>query len=306
MGDAMRECERGRAMWKSTWMRLVAGAVAMLGMVLAGPAGASTFSAVVLDGGNLSSCTPLGPSPASGSWTNSSNGFGSSSALAVAGAGVVHGTATAGTNGNAVSGTNSISACFRAEAVIDDVVISGPGSTVSVQVSGDLSGQVDTDATNASWGVVFVYASLEIGEVTESGIVYDGSTLVAFDPGAYTAPTSAVIDTTLTTNSIMVSTGTTLVVRMVLIGSVHSSDNLAAGSGFATADFSDGLSFSTSGPVFTLPAGFTANSADADIVDNQFGAPPAVPSLGGPAVALLAALVAALGARASRTLTQNV
>ena len=220
----------------------------------------------------------------------------SSSALAVAGAGVVQGTATANSSGNAVSGTNSNGGCFRAEAVIDDVVISGPGSTVSVQVSGDLSGQVDTDASNSSWRVVSLYASLEIGEVTESGIVYHGSTLVAFDPGAYTAPTSAAIDTTLTTNPITVSTGTTLVVRMVLIGGVSAQDNLATGSGFATADFSDGLSFPTSGSVFTLPAGFTANSADGDINGNQFQALPAVPLLGGPAVAVLVALLAALGA----------
>jgi hypothetical protein len=188
--------------------------------------------------------------------------------------------------------------------VIDDVVISGPGSTFSIQVSADLSGQVDSGAYNPTQGVVLVYALLQIGEVTQNGITYHASTLAIFDP-SYTAPTSAAIQTTLTTNSIILSTDTTLAVRMILTAVVRAEDNLAGSGAFATADFSDGLTLPTGGPVFTLPAGFTANSADGDIVDNQIGAPQAVPALGGPALALLAALLAAVGGGVCPTLARN-
>jgi hypothetical protein len=82
---------------------------------------------------------------------------------------------------------------------------------------------------------------------------------------------------------------------MVLKAGVGAMDNLAAGSGFATADFPDGLSFPTSGPVFTLPAGFTANSVDANIVDNQLGGPPAVPAMTGWGRAFLGLVLAGLG-----------
>ena len=44
----------------------------------------------------------------------------------------------------------------------------------------------------------------------------------------------------------------------------------ATGGAFATADFSHTLSFPTVGPVFDLPRGYTVNSVDGLIVNNQF------------------------------------
>ena len=44
----------------------------------------------------------------------------------------------------------------------------------------------------------------------------------------------------------------------------------ATGGAFATADFSHTLSFPTVGPVFDLPSGYTVNSVDGLIVNNQF------------------------------------
>jgi len=46
------------------------------------------------------------------------------------------------------------------------------------------------------------------------------------------------------------------------------------GSAEANTDFSHTFSFTTSGPVFNLPIGYSANSADAYIVNNQVGAVP--------------------------------
>ena len=62
-------------------------------------------------------------------------------------------------------------------------------------------------------------------------------------------------------------------------------------------DFGGTLTFAQGTPVFDLPPGYTADSIDGNIVDNQFVGPPTVPMLGGPALATLASLLLALGTR---------
>lgn len=271
------------------------GIAALLVLGMAGASDASTDGAAVSDGGGFPECDVLGSSPASGSWTESSSGFGSSSASAAADAGVLGGIATATANGNSVSSTNSITACFYLESVIDDVIISGPDSMVTLQVSADVGGWVDLDAINGSWAVANTFANIQIGEVMESGIFFYSSTIAQITPG-YTAPTSTSIDTTLTTVAITLPTSSTFVVRLKLAAFAHATDNLAAGTSNATIDFSPGMGFPSSGPIFTLPAGFTANSVDGGIVDNQLGSAPQVPAMGGPAIVALATLLASLGA----------
>jgi hypothetical protein len=176
--------------------------------------------------------------------------------------------------------------------VIDDVTISGPGPTATIQVSADIAGMVETMAANSTHGLAQVYASIEVGEDSGSGIVY--STPVLFQP-VYLAPTNTVISTTLTSSALDVSTSSTIAVRLFLAGSVVARDNFAAGTASASLDLSDGMGFPTTGPVFTLPAGFTANSVDANIVDNQLSAPPAVPALTGWHRAILGLVLAGLG-----------
>lgn len=53
-----------------------------------------------------------------------------------------------------------------------------------------------------------------------------------------------------------------------------------AGTANGFVDFSRTLGFPTSGPVFNLPAGFTVNSAEGVIVNNQFVSVPTVPEPG--------------------------
>ena len=274
------------------------GLVGVFPLILAAAADGSTFRASVIDGatGGLPICEPLGASPASGTWENNTTGSGSSSATAAADASGLGGTALATSTGNAVSSTNSNYACFGAEVVIDDVIISGPGPTATIQVSADIAGMVETAALNSSWGIVGVYASIEVGEDTGSGIVY--STVVQFQP-TFTAPTPAgtAISTTLTSSALEVSTSSTIAVRLFLASSVVVLDNLATGSASASLDLTDGMGFPATGPVFILPAGFTANSADANIVNNQLGAPVAVPAMTEWGLAILGLVLAGLAAR---------
>jgi hypothetical protein len=243
--------------------------------------------------GALPICEPLGPSPASGTWQNNTSGTGSSSATAAAAASGLGGTALATSMGTA-SAQNQNQSCFGAEVVIDDVTISGPGPTATIQVSADIAGMVEAMALNSTWGIAEVYASIEVGEDTGSGIVY--STAVLFQP-LFTAPTptGTVISTTLTSLALDVSTSSTIAVRLFLAGSVIAIDNHAAGSASASLDLTDGMGFPATGPVFILPAGFTANSVDANIVDNQLGVPPTVPALTGWGRAILGLVLAGLG-----------
>ena len=285
-------------MWEkiASWF-LLAG---VFPLIAVSAADGSTFSASVIDQatGALPICEPLGPSPASGSWSNNTSGTGSSSATAAAAASGLGGTAFATSTGTA-SSSNQNQACFGAEVVIDDVTISGPGPTATIQVSADIAGMVDTTSQDGtSFGSAAVYASIQVGEDSGSGIVY--STAVLFQP-TFSGTTSTVISTTLTSMVLEVSTSSTIAVRLFLAGSVVARDNFFGPVGVsASLDLSDGMGFPATGPVFILPPGFTANSVDANIVDNQLGGPPTVPSLTGRGLAILGLVLAGLGSTGSR------
>jgi hypothetical protein len=214
-------------MWQKTasWFWLVG----VFPLIAVSAADGSTFRASVIDSatGALPICEPLGPSPASGTWETNTSGTGSSTATAAAAAGGLGGAALATSMGGS-SSFNQNQSCFGAEVVIDDVTISGPGSTATIQVSADIAGMVETMAANSTHGIAEVYASIEVGEDSGSGIVY--STAVLFQP-LFTAPTptGTVISTTLTSSALDVSTSSTIAVRLFLAGSVVARDNFGAG-----------------------------------------------------------------------------
>lgn len=79
------------------------------------------------------------------------------------------------------------------------------------------------------------------------------------------------------TISVGLSLQTTAEATLSPTGSVFT-QQAGAANGFV--DFSRTLEFPTSGPVFNLPAGFTVNSADGAIVNNQFVGFPTVPEPG--------------------------
>jgi hypothetical protein len=220
---------------------------------------ASTFTACVSQG--TVSCA-LGPSPASGSFSSNTSGSGSSSASAFSTGGILGGSAAATSTGTS-SSFNTNSATFSASAIIDDLIISGPGAEASIQVTADLDGFMNFSGLNGNDATGIVTARLQIGNST---------TLTGFNL-SIGATNSPVIDTTLTSGAITLPTNTNLEVKMTLEGSVVASDNFGPGSASAVVSFLDGMSFPTTGPVFILPVGYTANSVIGNIVDNLFVVP---------------------------------
>lgn len=254
----------------------------------AGPALASTFEAAVI--GNACSGVVLGSAPASGSWTNLTNGIGTSEANAFALGGWLGGSATASSTGNA-SQFNSAAACHKAQIVIDDIIISGPGSEVSTQVSAHFEGTLNPVTGG---GVAVAAASARIQAHTVGGGALSSNT--HYPTGSVSAPVA--VDTILTTPSFLAPVGVPFAVRMYMEGDVGVLDTWSPGSATSASDFGNTLSFIEGAPVFDLPAGYTVNSIDGNIVDNQFvGGPPAVPALGGSAHLAIVVLFVGISTR---------
>ena len=74
------------------------------------------------------------------------------------------------------------------------------------------------------------------------------------------------------TGAFQVSTGVPYQLRHTL--TVVADTNIA----FAASEFGQSMGIPIEGPVFNLPNGYTADSVDFDIVNNQFVAPVPVPA----------------------------
>jgi hypothetical protein len=254
-----------------------------------GPALASTFEAGVI--GTACIGVALGPAPASGSWTNSTNGTGTADADAFALGGWLGGSATASSTGNAAA-FNHAGACHKAQIVIDDIIISGPGSEVSTQVSAHFEGTLDPVQGG---GVAVAQASARIRAQTAGGGALSSYTY--YNTGSVIAPVA--VDTILTTPSFLAPVGVPFAVRMYMESDHGVQDNFSPGSATSASDFSNTLSFIEGAPVFDLPAGYTVNSIDGNIVDNQFvGGATQVPALGGSAHLAIVVLFVGISTRA--------
>lgn len=111
---------------------------AALAVCAAADGRASTFRVGVGQGDScigFSAPAPVGP--IAGNFTSSSNGFGSASAVAFAGGSGLGGSVLAASQGNQFNFSNQIGACFRAEAVYDDIIITSttaaPGSPIRLR-----------------------------------------------------------------------------------------------------------------------------------------------------------------------------
>lgn len=185
--------------------------------------------------------------------------------------------------GFVLNGTDS-SAGFR----LDDVIIGGPGTTVSTPFSMQLEGGLIASTfaqlgsgigaesnANAS---VSVYVTINGNSFSGTQAISslwqvdtqagDGST---FEDGLLTGFTGGGV---LTTPDMLLPVGTPFTVFLSLATSVStSSANTIAGSrrqADASSLFDSTLSFPLSGPVFNLPEGYTVNSVSGLIVDNRW------------------------------------
>jgi hypothetical protein len=216
-----------------------------------------------------------------------------------------------GTTGNALSSVHAF-----------DLVFAGPPSPVptpptpiAVSMRFALDGNITRSHSFLPAGSVLggeVRLDVSIGgHLQRGGLVYNfDPTLFTglFDdahttPGMFTSsPLQLGASGTVTTDPVIVLTDvpTTLEVELsAKAGTLGFSTTGEPLDVFVMNDFSHTLTFPTSGPVFDLPAGYTANSPSLHIVDNRFVvAPTAVPE---PTTALLlGAGLAALGAGAAR------
>ena len=270
-------------------------AIAVLGLILASSAGATPLlSASSGEGG--SGATELQP-------CNPTGGVFNSTGAPVASNAVCGPTAFGAGSGSAVASVGTLGAEARgqhfgfgtgifmesAAAYSDTIVFSGPGDDpvpvrMNLHFAGTLSsteGGLATVRLRAKINGSFVGAVLV--SVT-SGV--PGCTIgEAFAPSIFAGfgPCGTVYDETLQGSLIAVPQDVPILTELDL-------EVTAGGSGngsLATSLFSDTFGFVAGGPVFDLPAAFTANSPTSFIVDNRFLPPGAVPAVPEPSSMLL-------------------
>lgn len=184
-----------------------------------------------------------------------------------------------------VSGSYSAGATATATATFSDMTVKGPvGSMVSTSLnmkmtgsllhgSGIDAGSYDGDAETQA--VISVYVN---GTFVGAGGVYER---IETRYGTYVNDTGMLSawgagNTGIVTPNFMVQSGVPFEVRLTLTTSAYtllSSANSTGGTAEANTDFSHTLAFALDGPVFNLPSGYTADSADAHIVNNSFIVP---------------------------------
>lgn len=213
-----------------------------------------------------------------------------------------------------VGPSEAVWASGRAEAsfIVDDIIFSGPGFSTQTTINFDVSGLL-SDMTAAGGAGIFarstshVAVSMNFGN--DPGPDFFGSRFRTTEHYDFPLPPvtteSALGDLIGVTfpesfsfGPIPVSLGVAYKLELTLIVS-SSARLLGDGSGevLGLADFGSTMSFPTSGPVFGLASGYTANAVSAGIVNNAWTLtpvsvaavplPPALPGFAG-AFSLLA------------------
>lgn len=227
-------------------------------------------------------------------------------ASASAGGGSVAVVSNSKASGIAPTGQDTMSQGYNtAESTVTDMIFSGPGPNVNTKLnllwsgvmghsvesvngntytnsntSLDINGSIrrPSSTTFLSFSGYISVSKEQYGLNPQTTGIYDGGILT----GAY--PPSG----PLVTAEFNVPTGEPLSFKLVMAtnsGTLLLSTSVPAaaeGSATSKADFGGTVHLPTSGPVFDLPAGYTVNSVEANIVDNEWmgtpvSAPPAMP-----------------------------
>ncbi|MGH7245106.1 MAG: hypothetical protein ACREJD_16950 [Phycisphaerales bacterium] len=157
----------------------------------------------------------------------------------------------------------------------DDVVISGPPGNVSIAVNIHLSGSQTLSATvngiaNSSLSVFFYKDGSNVSGARHAYYISNGALtndhtgfLLNFDG-----------DDVVKSDTFSVPANTPFKLEVGISANASASSYFPnSSSSVADTDFSHTLTLATDRPVFQLPAGYTANSAQAGIVNNTFSLP---------------------------------
>lgn len=187
-------------------------------------------------------------------------------------------------------GAWTLSASSSATAIFSDMVVSGPvGGAVTTSLNMELSG-------NFLFGSASDPGARAIGEVQAAVFIYINGAFIGgggdyerqdsvfgpFSNHSGMLATWGPGNPIFLTPDFQVQSGVPFDVQIQLstfADAIVTSGNSTGGTAEANSDFSHTFFFASSGPVFNLPIGFTANSADAHIVANQVSAVPVPSSL---------------------------
>lgn len=204
-------------------------------------------------------------------------------------------------NGN---GRGIVRSATSATVTFDDFVISGsPGQMVTTSLNLHLSGRLsaidggETAAAGSGTANATVYVDhRQVGD----GVIAAASRDTGLSGIGWLSTFNGLA--VLQTASFTVPTNTPFTIQLQL-GTTATAvvDEGLGGSSAGAADFGSTFSFATDRPVFDLPAGLTASSLEANIVDNRF----VVPSPGSLAVLGLAGSFAARRRRATAPGEEN-
>jgi len=145
------------------------------------------------------------------------------------------------------------------QGVIMNLTFNGLFNVDSLPTPGDVTGSVDVGATVSQFGVNLGSLGAEIS--INNGVISSGSLSIDQNHN---------VNTTLHSTPFFLRTEFAFTVTLSTTTRLRVDDNLVLQTASGTIDFSHTFGFSTSGPVFGLPAGFTAESQEAHIVDNNF------------------------------------
>jgi hypothetical protein len=185
--------------------------------------------------------------------------------------------------------------CAYAEFTIDDFVVSGPPGLGTASLNLDVFG-VETGDANVAIASPPAVVSITLISRFPGGSARDVTSLTISGPAG-----------SVTTGAVDFEAGDRL--EVIVSISVRAVLGLSApGSKSADVDYASlagvyGARFAQAGPVLNLPPGYTVDSVDGNIVNNQYlgnQPPPSVPALGPLGSAALALCLGAAGLAAAR------
>jgi hypothetical protein len=184
----------------------------------------------------------------------------------------------------------------HAASVYDDIIITAPGEVTVTSVNATAHFHVSgilNHGGNSGGGIAYAEVHIIVGDADGSGtLLLDGAGVSSTGIFAGSGGAPELGGDYGVTGNIPVGVATVLI-RLdvsVEVGQNGAPPGIAS---FAGSDFFHTVSFATDRPVFDLPEGWTVNSVSANIVNNYWIPPAAVPE---PASALLALIAAAGGA----------